>query len=304
MTLRKLELSRVLVYAGRDSRTQFRVDGVRQEVVDQYAQALKDGAVFPPIDVFFDGTDYWLVDGFHRVEAYRRRKVKTVSANVYEGTLREAMLYAMQANLRHGLPATRADKRKAVETMLLDDVWTSWSNREIGRQCGVDGTTVAAMRKELGLTSTKRTTMRGGKVVVIETSNIGAKATAGILQSETESEARSAEQNDAFTEPTDKDRVAADKAAEMYGWSLDDALAYVTCLRSKREQDARRREDRKAEQERLRKQVARKLRRDLPEQKRKRIQTGLQDVYELARQYGVPASVVLDVVKLDAKKER
>ena len=28
------------------------------------------GAVFPPIDVFFGGAEYWLADGFHRLGAY------------------------------------------------------------------------------------------------------------------------------------------------------------------------------------------------------------------------------------------
>jgi hypothetical protein len=46
-------------------------DGLRQEVIDEYREGLQRGDIFPPITVFFDGTHYYLVDGFHRYYAYR-----------------------------------------------------------------------------------------------------------------------------------------------------------------------------------------------------------------------------------------
>lgn len=294
MSLRKMALVDVTVYTG----TQFRVAGLQPEVVDDYVSALESGAVFPPIHVVYDGSVYYLADGFHRVEAYRRHGVEIVDANVVEGTLRDAMLYAMQANLRHGLRPSRADKRKAVEAMLLDDEWCTWSDREIGRRCGVDGKTVKALRDELGLLAqTTKKTLRAGRVVEVDTGNIGArqKDDCGIPQSSKQTEP---------SEPTDKDKAAADKVAKDYGWSIDDALVYVLCLESKRQQDRQRRAERKAEAERLRQKMVRKLRKSLPEAKRKRIVSGLQEASELARQYGVSTSVVLDVVRADAQNKR
>jgi len=285
----------VTVYTG----TQFRVAGLQPDVVVDYVSALESGAVFPPIHVVYDGSVYYLADGFHRVEAYRRHGVEIVDANVVEGTLRDAMLYAMQANLRHGLRPSRADKRKAVEAMLQDIEWCSWSDREIGRHCGVDGKTVASIAEELRIDrQSKRTTLRSGRRVEVETSSIGAKRATddcGIPQSSKQTEP---------SEPTDKDKAAADKVAKDYGWSIDDALVYVLCLESKRQQDRQRRAERKAEAERLRQKMVRKLRKSLPEAKRKRIVSGLQEASELARQYGVSTSVVLDVVRADAQNKR
>jgi hypothetical protein len=34
-----------------------------------YAEDMAAGAVFPAIVLFFDGAEYWLVDGFHRILA-------------------------------------------------------------------------------------------------------------------------------------------------------------------------------------------------------------------------------------------
>lgn len=301
MGVQEIAVFEVRVYTG----TQFRVAGLQPETVDEYVDAMNAGAVFPPVDVVFDGDVYWLADGFHRVEAYRRREVKTIQANVIEGTLRDAMLHAMQANLRHGLRPSRADKRKAVEVMLLDEEWRQWADREIGRRCGVDGKTVKALRDELGLTSpTTKKTMRGGRVVEVETGNIGTRQkddNCGIPQL---TEAEQANDARVTTEPTDKDRSAASKIATDYGWSSEDALVYVLCQKSKRQQDQQRRAERKVESERLRRKVAQQLRKTLPEAKRKRIASGFIEASELARQYGVPTSVVLDLVRADAKAKR
>jgi hypothetical protein len=53
------------------------------------------------------------------------------------------------ANATHGLRRTNADKRRAALTLLQDEEWQRWSNREIARQCGVTHTFVAKLRREL-----------------------------------------------------------------------------------------------------------------------------------------------------------
>jgi hypothetical protein len=40
-------------------------------LVGEYAADMRRGDEFPPVVVFFDGTDHWLADGFHRRDARR-----------------------------------------------------------------------------------------------------------------------------------------------------------------------------------------------------------------------------------------
>jgi len=103
---------------------------------------------------FHDGIVYWLADGFHRYHAHRRAGLDQIEVDVKEGTLREAMLYAVGANTDHGLRRTNEDKRKAVLTMLTnevvakDDEGKLWSDREIARRCSVSQTFVSRLRQE------------------------------------------------------------------------------------------------------------------------------------------------------------
>jgi hypothetical protein len=132
----------------KDSGAQMRVE-MRADTVDEYADAMLGGATFPPIIVFFDGEDYWLGDGFHRVGAARRLERETIVAEIRPGSARDAILHGAGSNATHGLPRTQADKRRAVERLLRDPEWTRWSDRKIAEAARVDHKTVATVRRSL-----------------------------------------------------------------------------------------------------------------------------------------------------------
>lgn len=115
-----------------------------------YAAAMRAGAKFPAVDVFWDGKTFWLSDGFLRVEAAQLAQLETIQARVRPGTRREAILHAISANVNRlrSPPLTTADKKKAVLTLVADQEWGQWSSREIGRHCGVDGKTVEKYRRQ------------------------------------------------------------------------------------------------------------------------------------------------------------
>src|SRR5262245_26619169 len=132
----------------RDGGAQSRVE-MRPETVNDYADDLLNGATFPPVVVFHDGTNFWLGDGFHCVEAARKINRETIVADVRKGTARDAVLYGIGSNATHGLRRSQADKRRAVERLLTDPEWASWSYRKIAEVAKVDHKTVGTIRREL-----------------------------------------------------------------------------------------------------------------------------------------------------------
>ncbi len=131
-----------------DGGAQMRVE-MKPDVVRDYADDMADGVTFPPVVVYHDGTDYWLGDGFHRVEAARKLDRETIDAEVLEGDARQAILHGIGSNASHGLRRTQADKRHAVERLLRDEEWSKWPNRKIARIARVDHKTVEKYRREL-----------------------------------------------------------------------------------------------------------------------------------------------------------
>jgi hypothetical protein len=132
----------------KDGGAQIRAE-MNLDTVNEYAEAMLNGAVFPPIILFYDGTDYWPGDGFHRIRAARKIERDSIGAEVRKGTVRDAILYGIGANATHGLRRTQADKRRAVERLLKDPECAQWSDRKIAETAKVDHKTVGKIRREL-----------------------------------------------------------------------------------------------------------------------------------------------------------
>lgn len=131
----------------RDKATQQRTN-LNHETVTEYAEAMKAGEKFPPVKLIYDGTNYYLYDGFHTTEAAYSNGETHIEAEVTEGSLRDAILASVGVNSNHGLRRSNADKRKAVMTLLEDEEWSKWSNREIARRCKVTEGLVRKIKKE------------------------------------------------------------------------------------------------------------------------------------------------------------
>jgi hypothetical protein len=143
----RLPLSAIKV----DPAIQQRANGTNEEVIEEYAQAMRDGAKFPPLVVFGDdGANYHLADGFHRVAAYRlaHPDARDIDCEVHSGGRDDALFFASGANASHGLPRSKADKRKSVLLLLGSEQWSRLSDREIARHCKVSHPFVARVRDE------------------------------------------------------------------------------------------------------------------------------------------------------------
>lgn len=124
---------------------------LHQDVIEEYAEAMRNGVDFPPVTVFFDGfAEYWIADGWHRYRAAADNGAQEIAAEVAEGTERDALWHAVtKANRAHGVRRTNADKRRTVEILLRDPEWSQFSDRKLAREAGVSHTMVAEVRQDL-----------------------------------------------------------------------------------------------------------------------------------------------------------
>jgi hypothetical protein len=135
----KLSLVRI------DGQTQYR-DLVDQKTVKEYADCMRDEAEFPPVRCTFDGTHYWLWDGFHRYMASEAAGFRDIRVEYTNGTQDDAQDLTLGANGRHGLPRNNATKRKQVEAALSMERHAHKSDREIAQLCDVSHKMVGAIR--------------------------------------------------------------------------------------------------------------------------------------------------------------
>jgi hypothetical protein len=99
------------------------------------------------VEVFSDGTLYWLVDGYDQIMALRAIGETSALSCIYQGSLRQACLYTLSLQIARKKDRSRMEKRLAVETLLSDPEWSLWSDRAIARFCEVSPSFVGTLRK-------------------------------------------------------------------------------------------------------------------------------------------------------------
>ena len=88
-----------------------------------------------------------LADGFHRHAAAVMLGKPGLKAEVIAGTFTDALDFVSSVNLFHGLPLTRAERRRAVEVKLK--LHHDWSDRRMAEELAVSRELVAKTRKML-----------------------------------------------------------------------------------------------------------------------------------------------------------
>jgi hypothetical protein len=220
-TLQTLPLHQVRDDGGTQSRT-----SINDEVVKEYADAIVRGERLPPVVVFYDGSAYWLADGFHRLRAHKKSGEPTIEVDIRQGTQRDAVLYAFGANKGHGLRMSNADKRNAVLRLLRDEEWSQWSDNAIAKHVGVDHKTVAKHRAESNLGNPK--SKKGADGRVINTSKIGKAQRKNTAQERVRAErlAHNAHSKRPFGEGLDSESTAPATEPE---WVKDEDTGEVFC---------------------------------------------------------------------------
>jgi|SRR5581483_5841687 len=92
-------------------------ENLDEETICRYEEKLRHNRQLDPVIVRFDGTNYWLQDGFHRVEAAKRLGRKRLRAEIIPGSLADMETEWQQhmAQLKKEL-AAEATQRKLQKT--------------------------------------------------------------------------------------------------------------------------------------------------------------------------------------------
>lgn len=172
----KLKLKQIRTDGGTQARVR-----MCQDTIAEYASKMSDGVVMPPVIVFFDKTEYWLADGFHRYFAAKSNGDLEIECEVQDGTVEDAMLYSFSANGGRGLSMTPEDNHSIVARMLAHPKWKSWTDSAIAKHIHVSNSTVGRIRRKLEESgkvekkTEKKYTDKHGNEATMKVSNIGKK---------------------------------------------------------------------------------------------------------------------------------
>lgn len=173
--MKKLNILNIRIDGGTQPRKE-----INYNVVKDYAEAMREGKVFPPVTVFFDGAEYWLADGFHRYHATKSNATTTIEADVHQGSVEDAREYSYGANKDRGLSMSSDDYKEIIRKMLLDLRYKDWTQSRIAKHVGVTEMFVSRVKASMEIKDepkTKKFVTKDGVEKEMKTGNIGKRET-------------------------------------------------------------------------------------------------------------------------------
>ena len=138
--------------------------GVNQSTAELYAEAMQNGAVFPPIEVQAvvnypdkDKPVWLLVDGAHRLTAKQLQKAEEIDVVEWKpGTVidyakewQSLILECAQRNISHGDRLSNKDKEKVARQIAESDPKKVWTEEMMADKLGVARTTINNWVKDI-----------------------------------------------------------------------------------------------------------------------------------------------------------
>jgi hypothetical protein len=130
-----------------DGGTQSRA-GINNEYVARYREMYQEGLRPKPLIVYFDGANYWLAAGFHRLLAGEQAGLTEFECEVRPGTQKDAIVFSLSDNSEHGAPRTEKDIDFALAKAHTYPEMENLGSREMARQCGCSKSKVNYWREK------------------------------------------------------------------------------------------------------------------------------------------------------------
>jgi ParB-like chromosome segregation protein Spo0J len=130
------------------------------------ARLIECGADLPPIVVHRQTMR--VLDGMHRLSATVRSGSELAEVIFFDGDEDEAFIYAVELNIKHGLPLPLSDRKTAARRILSANV--ELSNRTIASKTGLSDRTIAVIRASSGadISHLNRRRGRDGRVYPVD----------------------------------------------------------------------------------------------------------------------------------------
>lgn len=123
---------------------------IDNDVMLRYKALLADGYKgFPPVSIVTDGKNNYLWDGFHRYFAHLKLDKKYISANLENGSRRDAIYFSFSANKENAFPRQPGTAGEIIKKILKDEEWSKMSLRVIADHVGVTERYVRKLQAEL-----------------------------------------------------------------------------------------------------------------------------------------------------------
>ncbi len=145
---------------------------LKKDWVKHLVDIIDAGKKLPPVRVVRKRSEkYELLDGFHRLEAYRKSEVLMIPAEIWE--VDEQYIYPLKVafNLEHGLPFTKEEKISVFMKMYRD--FPDWRIKDFAEALGVSERTISEWKKKLGLTQNNRKLTEEDKTKITEMAREG-----------------------------------------------------------------------------------------------------------------------------------
>lgn len=122
-----------------------------------------------------------VIDGLHRLTAARLRGDTTIAARLVDGTEEDAFVLAVEANVRHGLPLSLADRKRAAVRII--GTHPQWSDGRVASSTGISAGTVADLRRREGDGGDEARIGRDGRIRPVDGSE-GRRLAAELIRSD------------------------------------------------------------------------------------------------------------------------
>lgn len=88
-----------------------------------------------------------VIDGLHRLSVAKLQGRSEIAVRFFEGDHADAFVLAVKANIRHGLPLSLPDRKRAAERIVASH--PQWSDRMVASVTGIAAGTVAKLRRQV-----------------------------------------------------------------------------------------------------------------------------------------------------------